>query len=75
MDSIKRPRQLSLYYLTIILIISLPAKVKCFDIEQCSKFILYLLFILFFLAILGNYNIKKKGYHQINDTIKNSIKL
>ena len=65
-----------LFYLTLILLVSLPGKVKCFDIEKCSSFILYIIFILFFLAILGNYNIKKRGYQQINDgTIKNSTKL
>ncbi len=75
MDSIKKPKYLYLYYLTIILIISLPGKVKCFDIEQCSSFILYLLIILFFLALLGNYNIRKRGYIPINDKIQNSTKL
>ena len=75
MDSIKKQKYLYLYYLTIILIISLPGKVKCFDIEQCSSFILYLLIILFFLALLGNYNIRKRGYLPINDTIQNSTKL
>ncbi len=75
MDSIKKQKYLYLYYLTIILIISLPGKVKCFDIEQCSSFILYLLIILFFLALLGNYNIRKRGYIPINDKIQNSTKL
>ena len=66
----------NIFYLILLLLISLPGKVKCFDIEKCSTFILYIIFILFFLAILGNYNIKKKGYQQINDgTIKNSTKL
>ena len=66
----------NIFYLTLLLLVSLPGKVKCFDIEKCSSFILYLIFILFFLALLGNYNIKRKGYQQINDgTIKNSTKL
>ena len=66
----------NIFYLILLLLISLPGKVKFFDIEKCSTFILYIIFILFFLAILGNYNIKKKGYQQINDgTIKNSTKL
>ena len=73
MDFIKKS---NIFYLILLLLISLPGKVKCFDIEKCSTFILYIIFILFFLAILGNYNIKKKGYQQINDgTIKNSTKL
>ena len=75
MDSLKGAKKSYLYYLSIILIISLPGKVKCFDIESCSSFILWVLFILLFLAILGNYSVKKKGYRQINDTIKNSTKL
>ena len=75
MDSLKKPRNLIIYYLTIILFISLPEKVKCFDIEQCSSFLLYLLVILFILALLGNYNKRKRGYIPINDTIQNSTKL
>ena len=75
MDSYKKINKSYLYLITMLLIISLPGKVKCFDIEQCSSFILYLLIILFILALLGNYNIKKKGYQQINDNIKNSTKL
>ena len=75
MDSFKKRNKAYLYFITMILIISLPGKVKCFDIEKCSSFILYVLFISFFLALLGNYNIKKKGYHQIDGIIQNSTKL
>ena len=64
-----------LYYLTILIALSLPGKVYCLDVEQCSSFILYILFILFFLALLGNYKIKRNGYMQINDKIKISTKL
>ena len=55
--------------------ISFPVKIKCFDIEQCSSFIICVLFILFILALLGNYSIKRKGYKKINDSIKLSTKL
>ena len=75
MDSFRMNKKSYLYYFTLLLIISLPGTVKCFDIEDCSSLILWILFILLFLAILGNYNIKKKGYEQINDTIKNSTRL
>ena len=75
MDFFKISKKSYIYYLTILLIISLPEKVNCLDIESCSSFILWVLFILLFLAILGNYSVKKKGYRQINDTIKNSTKL
>ena len=64
-----------LNYIRILIIISFPAKIKCFDIEQCSSFIICVLFILFFLALLGNYSIKRKGYKKINDSIKLSTKL
>ena len=64
-----------LNYIRILIIISFPVKIKCFDIEQCSSFILCLLFILFFLALLGNYSIKRKGYKKINDQIQLSTKL
>ena len=62
-------------YIKILIIISFPVKIKCFDIEQCSSIILCILFILFFLALLGNYSIKRKGYKKINETIKLSTKL
>ena len=75
MDTFEKRKKLYLYYFTFLLIISLPEKVKCFDIEECSSFIIYLLFILFFLAILGNYSKKKKGYQKIDDSIQNSTKL
>ena len=64
-----------LNYIRILIIISFPVKIKCFDIEQCSSFIICVLFILFFLALLGNYSIKRKGYKKINDSIKLSTKL
>ena len=64
-----------LYYLAILIALSLPGKVYCLDVEQCSSFILYILFVLFFLALLGNYKIKRDGYMQINDKIKSSTKL
>ena len=75
MDSLQNPENLIIYYLTVILFISLPGEVKCFDIEQFSSFILYLLVILFILALLGNYSKRKRGYMPINDTIQNSTKL
>ena len=59
----------------LIILLSFPVKIKCLDIEQCSSFILCLLFILFFLALLGNYSIKRKGYKKINDQIQLSTKL
>ena len=62
-------------YIQIIILISFPIEIKCFDIEQCSSFILCVLFILFFLALLGNYSIKRKGYKKINDSITISTKL
>ena len=62
-------------YIKLIILLSFPVKIKCLDIEQCSSFILCLLFILFFLALLGNYSIKRKGYKKINDSIKLSTKL
>ena len=64
-----------LNYIRILIMISFPVKIKCFDIEQCSSFIICVLFILFFLALLGNYSIKRKGYKKINDSIKLSTKL
>ena len=64
-----------LNYIRILIIISFPVKIKCFDIEQCSSFIICVLFILFFLALLGNYSIKRKGYKKINDQIQLSTKL
>ena len=64
-----------LKYIKLIILISFPVKIKCLDIEQCSSFILCLLFILFFLALLGNYSIKRKGYKKINDQIQLSTKL
>ena len=64
-----------LNYIIILIIISFPVKIKCFDVEQCSSFIICVLFILFFLALLGNYSIKRKGYKKINDSIKISTKL
>ena len=75
MDSFIKGKKIYLYYFTILLIISLPGKVNCFDVEKCSSFILYLLFILFFLALLGNYNVKKRGYQKIDGSIQNSTKL
>ena len=62
-------------YIKLIILLSFPVKIKCLDIEQCSSFILCLLFILFFLALLGNYSIKRKGYKKINDQIQLSSKL
>ena len=62
-------------YIKILILISFPLGIKCFDIEQCSSFILGVLFILFFLALLGNYSIKRKGYKKINETITISTKL
>ena len=62
-------------YIKLIILLSFPVKIKCLDIEQCSSFILCLLFILFFLALLGNYRIKRKGYKKINDQIQLSTKL
>ena len=62
-------------YIKLIILLSFPVKIKCLDIEQCSSFILCLLFILFFLALLGNYNIKRKGYKKINEQIQLSTKL
>ncbi len=62
-------------YIKLIILLSFPVKIKCLDIEQCSSFILCLLFILFFLALLGNYSIKRKGYKKINDQIQLSTKL
>ena len=59
----------------ILIMISFPVQIKCFDIEQCSSLIICVLFILFFLALLGNYSIKRKGYKKINDSIKLSTKL
>ena len=64
-----------LKYIKLIILISFPVKIKCLDIERCSSFILCLLFILFFLALLGNYSIKRKGYKKINDQIQLSTKL
>ena len=64
-----------LNYIRILIMISFPVKIKCFDIEQCSSFIICVLFILFILALLGNYSIKRKGYKKINDSIKLSTKL
>ena len=64
-----------LNYIRILIMISFPVKIKCFDIEQCSSFIICVLFILIFLALLGNYSIKRKGYKKINDSIKLSTKL
>ena len=65
----------TLKYIKLIILISFPVKINCLDIEQCSSFILCLLFILFFLALLGNYSIKRKGYKKINDQIQLSTKL
>ena len=62
-------------YIKLIILLSFPVKIKCLDIEQCSSFILCILFILFFLALLGNYSIKRKGYKKINDQIQLSTKL
>ena len=64
-----------LNFIKLIILISFPVKIKCFDVEQCSSLILCVFFILFFLALLGNYSIKRKGYKKINDTIKLSTKL
>ena len=64
-----------LNFIKLIILISFPVKIKCFDVEQCSSLILCVFFILFFLDILGNYSIKRKGYKKINDTIKLSTKL
>ena len=64
-----------LKYIKLIILISFPVKIKCLDIEQCSSFILCLLLILFFLALLGNYSIKRKGYKKINEQIHLSTKL
>ena len=64
-----------LKYIKLIILISFPVKIKCLDIEQCSSFILCLLFILFFLALLGNYSQKRKGYKKIQEQIHLSTKL
>ena len=64
-----------LNYMKLIILISFPIKIKCFDKEICSSFILCLLLILFILALLGNYSLKRKGYKKLNDTIKLSTKL
>ena len=61
------------YYINILIIVSFPLKIKCFDKEQCSSFILCIIFIS---LCLGNYSLKKKGYKKINnETIKISTKL
>ena len=73
MESLNKERIMK--YIKILIIISFPVEIKCFDLEQCSSFILCVLFILFFLALLGNYSIKRKGYKKINDTINISTKL
>ena len=64
-----------LNYMKLIILISFPIKIKCFDKEICYSFILCLLLILFILALLGNYSLKRKGYKKLNDTIKLSTKL
>ena len=64
-----------LKFIRLIILISFPVKINCLDVEQCSSFILCVLFILFFLALLGNYNIKRKGYKKINEQIQLSTKL
>ena len=64
-----------LKFIRLIILIYFPVKINCLDVEQCSSFILCVLFILFFLALLGNYNIKRKGYKKINEQIQLSTKL
>ena len=66
---------LSFYFFFIMLIFLLPSKVKCFDIEEGSSICLYIIFIVFILALLGQYSIKKKGYNLVNEKIKISTKL
>ena len=64
-----------LNYMKLIILISFPIEIKCFDVEKCSSFILCLLLILFILALLGDYSLKRKGYKQLDDSIKLSTKL
>ena len=75
MEYLNKSKKDLLNYIRILVMISFPVKIKCFDVEQCSSFIICVLFILFFLALLGNYSIKRKGYKKINDSIKLSTKL
>ena len=64
-----------LKYLKLLILISFPVKINCLDIERCSSFVLCLLIIIFFLALIGNYSLKRKGYKKINETINLSTKL
>ena len=79
MESKKRQKiklnNILLYYINLIIFLSFPLKIKCFDKEQCSSFILCIIFISFFLACLGNYSLKKKGYKKIKDSIYLSTKI
>lgn len=62
-------------FLMLLVLISLPGEVKCFDIDSVSSFILWIIGILFILALLGYCNRKKNGYEPIEGNIKPSSKL
>lgn len=64
-----------LFFLLIIVFISLPGKVKCFDSDTVSSFILWVIFILFTLAMIGYWNKRRNGYEPIDNSIRNSTKL
>lgn len=64
-----------LFFLLIIVFISLPGKVKCFDSDTVSSFILWVIFILFTLAMIGYWNKRRNGYELIDNSIRNSTKL
>lgn len=67
-------KNLILFFMMII-IISLPGNVKCFDMEDFSSFILWLIVILFTLAGLGYWSRKNSGYEPIDNNIKSTSKL
>ena len=71
--------KLFIYFITIIIVISLPNEVKCLgfgiDLETFSAIIFWIIIILFILACIGYYSRKKRGYEPLNKSIKSGNKL
>ena len=75
----KKSTKLFAFFITIIILISLPNEVKCLGLgiglETFSAIIFWLIVILFILAGIGYHSRKKRGYEPLNKSLKIENKL